>query len=190
MEKKQMNEINNMILALKEKEKQVNMENSRLKQLSQIQDALIDKQREILLEVVKTSKELIEVEQRRKEIKEMIEKQKHDLLISSAKAKNINSIIDKAIGDADHQAQVADGPTGIATLKIIEQIQNSLFTLTESCLDSQDLSVPEDKMKNLVSSVNEIIQNAIDSGFAKESPDDTIRRQSFIISSMVPQIDE
>lgn len=179
-----------IVQQIKEQEQFVTQENRKLKQLIAIQDALIKKQREGLLEVAKTAAELSAVEQERAKLRKKLNSQKTKLLVAAAESTDASSIIEQTLSESTPSESIANGATGTTTLKAIEFIQSGLFALTESCLKSQDLSVPPEAVNALISNVNDVIQNAIDSGVAKESPEDTIRRQSFVITSLVPEPEE
>ena len=179
--------ISGMIQQIKEQEQIVTQENRRLKQLIAIQDALIKKQREGLLEVAKTASELAAIEQERTKLRNKLNSQKTKLLVSAAETSDASSLIENTLAQSGPTEAISSGATGAATLKAIEVIQSQLFSLTEACLKNQDLSVPPEAVSDLISNVNEVIQKTIDNGIAKESAEDTIRRQNFVITSLVPE---
>lgn len=186
-----MSSISSFIQQIKETEVAVREENERIKQLVAIQDALIQKQRNILIEVAKTSSELLEVETQRNKLKQTLSSQKSKLLISAGESSETNSIVEQTLSDPSSIPSVSNTESGAAALKAIELIQKTLFAVTEEALKSEDLSAPSDSVQTLVASVNDIIQRTIKLGHAKETAEDTVRRQSFVISSLVgPSPDE
>ena len=180
-----MSSISSFIQQIKETEAAVREENDRIKQLVAIQEALIQKQRNLLIEVAKTSSELLEVETQRTKLKQNLTSQKSKLLISAGESSETNSIVEQTLSDPSSIPSVSNTEAGAAALKAVELIQKSLFAVTEEALKSEDLSVPSDSLQTLVSSVNDIIQRTIKLGHAKETAEDTVRRQSFVISSLV-----
>ncbi|OHS95938.1 hypothetical protein TRFO_37932 [Tritrichomonas foetus] len=178
--------INAAIAQIKETETMAREENAHIKQLIAIQDALIQKQRQILLDVAKTSSELLAVEIQRSQLKQKLGSQKSKLLVSSSESSEVNSLIEQTLSQPDSQPPISSGASGAAALKAIELIQQNLFAVTESCLKTEDLSAPAESLQSLIIDVNEIIQQTLKSGVAKETTEDTVRRQSFVISALVP----
>ncbi|OHT05495.1 hypothetical protein TRFO_26767 [Tritrichomonas foetus] len=157
-------------------------ENHRYKQLLSIQDALIDKQRAALAEIAKTSQELQAVEEKRNQLKNQLSSQKSKLLIAASESSDLQTLIEQTVG-ADNSSPMTTSPVA---LKCVEDIQKAVFSLTEAALKEDNLSIPAENMSDVILTVSEIIQNAISSGAAKETTEDTVRRQSFVISSLVP----
>ena len=155
----------------------------RTKQLSSIQDELIKKQRETLLQIQQTSNELQQIEEKRDALKQKLASQKSKLLVAASESSDLTNLINDTI--AQDNPQIANTSSGASALKAIESIQSNVFSLTEECLKSENFIVSNDGMNQIIINVNKIIQDAIKDGSVKETTEDTIRRQSFIISSSV-----
>lgn len=177
--------ISSTIQKIKEAEIACREENERVKQLVALQDALIRKQRSILKEVAKTSTELLEVELQRNKLKQKLASQKSQLLVSASESAETNSIIDETLNGSDIVPSISNSSSGSAALKAVELIQKCIFTTTEACLKTDDFTAPPESLQSLVSNVNQIIQRTVEAGLAKESSEDTVRRQSFVISSLI-----
>jgi myosin heavy subunit len=179
----------NIIQQAKEQEASVTEENSRLKTLAKLQDDLIQKQRSALLEVAHTSAELAEVEKQRTILKARLAAQKTKLLVAASEAAQASSIIEKVI-EASSPSPIASSQSGAVALSAIEKIQSELFGVTDQCMKAQNLSVSPEIAGELVCSVNDIIEEAIRTGAVDESPEDTVKRQSYVISALIPQPEE
>ena len=176
-----------VIKQIKETETVAREENEHVKQLISIQDSLIEKQRKLLVEVAKQSAELLAVEEKRNSLKEQLCSQKTKLLVSASEGSEGSSIIDLTLNQPDMTPAIANSASGRAALKAIEQIQQSLFTITDSCLKTENLTVSQDAIQALILETNEVIQQVLQTGAAKETSEDTVRRQSFVIAALVPQ---
>jgi hypothetical protein len=152
-------------------------------------DELISRQREGLLEVARLSAELAEIEKRRAVLKSALASQKSKLLITAAETAEVNQLIEQAV-EAGGQAPVASGASGNVALQSIEKIQAAVFALTEKCLSSQTLTVGQEDADALICTVSDVLEEAVKAGGAQEAPEDTIRRQSYVISALLPQPDE
>ena len=179
-----------MIQAVQEQDKVVREENSRLNKLLEVQDQLIEKQRILLKEVAETSSELYEILEKMKELKQKLFDQKKMLLVDSSESSQASSIIDEVVSQQTPPPSIANSPSGNLALKAVEIVGKQIFDLTESCLKSNELSVPAESIRELLAKVNDVIEASIRSGNATESEEDQIRRQSFIISALVPQPEE
>lgn len=168
-------------------EKAVTEENRRLKMLSSIQNSLVSKQRETIMEVAKTSQELQEVEKKRLALKKKLSDLKTKTLIASSETAEVTKIIEKVV---DTEPSIVTGAKGSDALKAIEAIQSLIFNVTEKCLKAEDLSADGDALSDLVAGVSEVIESTISTGSAKEQSEDTIRRQGYVISTMIPQPEE
>lgn len=169
-------------------EKAIAEENRRLKMLSSIQDSLINKQRESIMEVAKTGQELQEIEKKRLALKKKLSDLKTKTLIASSETAEMTQIVEQIV-NAD-QAPISSGEKGSEALKAIETIQSIMFGVTEKCLKAEDLSADSDSLSDLVSGISDVIESLVSSGNAKEDAEDTIRRQGYVISTMVPQLAE
>lgn len=178
-------DVSNMIQAIADNEKAVKAENNRLKQIYAIQESVMEKQRQLLKEVAKTSAELLEVERKRAELKEKLASQKTSLLTASAEAQEVSSIIEEILVNAPPPLEMSKTPSGNLALKVIETVGQNISEITNMCINSQNLSVPADHLNQAVVTLNELIQKLVDANVAIESPEDTINRQSFVISSLV-----
>ena len=168
-------------------EQVVQLENKRLKQLLSIQDALIEKQRSVLCDVAAKAQELRKLEDEREKLRNKLNQQKTQLLVAGSESQDVSELIETVLGEDSVVPEVSESPAGENTLKVIEQIQASVFELTQACLNSPDLSVSPDQVTALITDVNNMIDEAVNNGLAKESPEDTIRRQSFVITSMIQE---
>lgn len=180
-----MDSINAMLKDIKEQEQVANEENRYLKKLEQIQSNILNSQREQLFQVSELSRELAEVEEKRKALQEQLLSQRTRLLISASESADASSIIEHALSSSE-QIPISSKKIGENTLSIIESIQQSVFKLTESCLRSDDLTASGDDLKNLILQINDIISKEVVSGEIKEAPEDTARRQSYVISALYP----
>ena len=185
-----LNNIPEMIKAIQEQENITKEENQRLQKLLQVQEQLIEKQRNSLKEVAETSLELLKVEEKRKELKQKLHTQKTKLLVSSSEGSEVSSIIGEVISQQPAPTAMSKTPSGTTALKVIELIQKQIFGLTESCLQSKELSVQPEILRETVVKVNEVIDSVVNSGNVKESSEDKIRRQSFVITALVQQTDQ
>jgi myosin heavy subunit len=177
--------LSNVIQKAKEEETAVLQENERLKKLLTLQEELIKKQRAALLEVTKTAAELAEIEKQRTLLKSRLASQKSQLLVSASEAAQVSSLIDKIIEDSS-PPPLSAGKTGELTLSAIEKIQAQTFAVTEQCMKDPNMSVPIDVANQLIFAVNDVVEAVIRSGAAEEPPEDTIKRQSYLISALVP----
>ena len=173
-----------VINQISQQKKLAEEENRRIQKLVEIQDTLIEKQRQTLQEISNTSQELKEIEAKRSALKEQLSSQKTKLLCAASESSDLTSLIEQTVTFDD--LAVSNGASGQAALKCIEEIQKAVFSLTNSCLEDDNLSIPGEQMNEVILTVNDIIQTAIQSGTVKESTEDTVRRQSFVISSLVP----
>jgi myosin heavy subunit len=181
--------LQDVIQRAKEEEATVQEENKRLKQILELQDQLIKKQRAVLLEVAKTSAELAEVEKQRAVLKAKLASQKSVLLVSASETAQVSSIIEKVI-EASAPPPLSAGKSGEVTLNAIEKIQAQVFAVTETCMKDPNMSVSIDIANQLIFAVNDVLEAAIQSGAAEEPPEDTIKRQSYLISALVPPQEE
>ncbi|KAK8845003.1 hypothetical protein M9Y10_021178 [Tritrichomonas musculus] len=175
--------ISSIIQQIQQQKKLVEEDYQRTKQLVSIQDELIKKQRDTLLQIQQTSNELQQVEEKRDSLKQQLATQKSKLLVAASESTDLTNLINDTI--AQDNPQIANTSSGSAALKAIESIQNSVFSLTEECMKSENFTVSADGMDQLIVNVNKLIQDAIKDGSVKETTEDTIRRQSFVISSLV-----
>lgn len=169
-------------------EKAIAEENRRLKMLSSIQDSLINKQRESIMEVAKTGQELQEIEKKRLALKKKLSDLKTKTLIASSETAEVTKIVEQIVNA--EQSPISSGEKGSEALKAIETIQSIMFGVTEKCLKAEDLSADSDSLCDLVSGISDVIESLVSSGNAKEDAEDTIRRQGYVISTMVPQLAE
>ncbi|KAH0792493.1 hypothetical protein GPJ56_003670 [Histomonas meleagridis] len=192
MTKKQtntMDSINAILKEIREEEQVVTEENLYLKKLEQIQNSLLNSQREQLTQVAKLSSELAEVEDKRKALQEQLLSQKAKLLISASESADASGIIEHALQNSE-QTPIGSQKIGEKTLSFIEIIQKSVFKITESCLKSDDLTASESDLKGLILKLNDLISNAVETGEIKEAPEDTARRQSYVISTLYSHEDD
>ena len=175
--------IASIIQQIQQQKKLAEEDYQRTKQLTMIQDELIKKQRETLLQIQQTTNELEQVEEKRDNLKQKLASQKSRLLVAASESSDLTNLINDTI--ALDNPQIANTSSGAAALKAIEAIQTNVFSLTEECMKSENFTVPTDGMDQLIVTVNKLIQDAIKDGAVKESTEDTIRRQSFVISSLV-----
>lgn len=178
-----------MIQQIAQQEKAVQLENKRLTQLMSIQDALIQKQRGILADVAKTAQELREVEEKRAKLRAALTMQKTQLLVGASESQDASTLIEETLMQSESDTPISTGTSGKATLKAIDAIQAKMMALTQECLQGQDLSIPSDQLQQFIGDVSDLLQKLVDGGLVTESPEDTIRRQSYIIASMVPNDD-
>jgi hypothetical protein len=181
--------LSNVIQQAKEQETAVTQENSRLKTLVKLQEELIKKQRAALLEVAKTSAELAEVEKQRSLLKSRLAAQKSALLIAASEGAQVSSVIDKVIEGAN-PSPISARQSGAVALAAIEKIQAELFAVTDQCMKAQNLAVSAEIAGELICSVNDIVEEAIRSGAVEESPEDTVKRQAYVISALIPPQEE
>lgn len=178
-----------IIQQIQQQKKYAEEEYQRTKQLTLIQDELIKKQRDTLLQIQQTSNELQQVEEKRDALKQKLASQKSKLLVAASESSDLTNLINDTI--ALDSPQIANTSSGATALKTIEAIQSNVFALTEECMKSENFTVSADGVDQLIVTVNKLIQDAIKDGSVKESTEDTIRRQSFVISSLVsPQPEE
>ena len=175
--------IASIIQQIQQQKKLAEEDYQRTKQLTMIQDELIKKQRETLLQIQQTTNELEQVEEKRDNLKQKLASQKSRLLVAASESSDLTNLINDTI--ALDNPQIANTSSGAAALKAIEAIQTNVFSLTEECMKSENFTVSADGMDQLIVTVNKLIQDAIKDGAVKESTEDTIRRQSFVISSLV-----
>lgn len=175
--------IASIIQQIQQQKKLAEEEYQRTKQLTEIQDELIKKQRDTLLQIAQTSNELQQVEEKRDSLKQKLSSQKSKLLVAASESSDLTNLINDTI--ALDNPQIANTSSGTTALKTIEAIQSNVFALTEECMKSENFTVSNDGMDQLIVTVNKLIQDAIKGGSVKESTEDTIRRQSFVISSLV-----
>ncbi|EAY08211.1 hypothetical protein TVAG_308170 [Trichomonas vaginalis G3] len=174
-----------MIASINAEEKRLTDENTQLKKILQIQDTLIEKQRKLLQEVSQTSNELLEVENKRKEIKEKLSSQKTELLVTSSSAQQVSTIIQNTLASGQGSPEISETQSGKFALKLIEAISRSIYQITEDCIKSETLSVSADRIHAAINDADTVIQKIIDAGLATESQEDTIRRNSYTIYSLV-----
>lgn len=177
--------VEEMLAAITNEEKRVTDENARLQKVLQIQNALIEKERNILVDVAKTSQELYEIEKKRAELKSKLSSHKTQLLVAASEAQEAMSVIQTTLADGPDSPAISETQSGKFALKIVEAINQNIFQLTEACLKSDSLSVDAGKLHEAINDVNSLIQKVIDADLATETQDDTIRRNSFVISNLV-----
>lgn len=175
--------IASIIQQIHEQKEAAEEEFRRVKQISLIQDELIQKQRQTLTEIAETSFELEKVEQQRSALKQKLASQKSQLLVAASESSDLYSLINEAIDS--EPPLIASSSAGSAALKAIEEIQKDVFALTETCLQSSDFTIPQDSLTDVILSANNLIRTIVQNGNATESSEDTIRRQSFLISSLI-----
>ena len=158
-------------------------ENEILKNLMEKQNTLIQRQRQTLLKVAELSSQLAEIEKQKKTIQSQLQSERTQLLLIASQSKQLNTEIEQALADAD--IPTTDSNTSTTVLHSIEQIQRSLYSVTENALQKEDLQVTPEEARQLVSDVNDVIEDAIKTGAIKEDAEDTIRRQGFIINSLI-----
>jgi hypothetical protein len=150
---------------------------------------LISRQRESLLEVARLSSELAEIEKRRSVLKAALASKKAKLLIGAAETSEVIQSFEQAV-ESGGQSSVASSSAGTVALQAIEKIQAAVFGLTEKALRNDNLQADSDDANALISTVNDVIEEAIKSGGIIEAPADTVRRQSYVISALLPQSEE
>lgn len=178
-----------IIQQTKQQEQMALEENKRLKVLVSIQDALVGKERSILVEVAKTSTELQEVEKKRAELKAKLAGQKTQMLITVAESTEVSRVVERVVSATD-QPSIASSNAGSMALKAIEGIQSSIFGLVSKCLESETISVDGDSLNELVVDVSEVVEAVVQNGGAEEKLEDTIRRQGYVLAAMVPGQEE
>lgn len=178
-----------MIQRINENEKKVTEENAVLTKVSQYQQELIERQRQLLKDVAQTNAELLAIEQKRAELKSKLSSQKTALLVAASEAQETSSIIRSVLENAP-DTPMSSTKSSQMTLKIVDAISQSIFQLTESCIESQNLSIDSSKLQGTIADVNNLIQKVMDAGLAQESSEDTIRRQSYLISALVQTKDQ
>ena len=182
--------LNSIIQAVQQQQEVATDENKRLHQILAIQKTLMEKQRKYLLDIATTTKELLEVELKRKALKEKLASQKTALLIAASEAQETQNIVGEVIQAAPDAPPISSTESGQFAAKIVDAISSQVFEMTEQCLKSQDLSISSTDIQSAIISINQLIQKVIDAGIATESPEDTIRRQSYAISSLVSTPEE
>lgn len=178
-----------MIQRINENEKKVTEKNAVLTKVSQYQQELIERQRQLLKDVAQTNAELLAIEQKRAELKSKLSSQKTALLVAASEAQETSSIIRSVLENAP-DTPMSSTKSGQMTLKIVDAISQSISQLTESCIESQNLSIDSSKLQGTIADVNNLIQKVMDAGLAQESSEDTIRRQSYLISALVQTKDQ
>lgn len=178
-------DLSKLMAQVKASEAQAQEENQKLKQLLSIQETLMQKQREALLNVAELSSQLMEVDKQRKALQEELLTQRTQLLLDSAESKRLSATIEEVLSDAN--IPVSDPETSQVILQSIEDIQKGVFTVTESSLQQEDLKVKPEEVKTLVKNINTIIESAIQSGTIKEDPEDTVRRQGYVIDTLISE---
>lgn len=178
-------DVSSMISAIANNEKLVVEENSRLKQIYAIQEALMEKQRKALKEVAQTSAELLEVEKKRAELKEKLASQKTQLLTSSAEAQEVSSIIEEILNNSPQPTPIAETNSGNIALKIVETVAKHVSELTDACIKDKTLCAPASNLQDIIMVTSQLIQKVADADLIKESSQDVINRQSYVISSLV-----
>jgi hypothetical protein len=181
--------ITSLVAQVKESETAATEAHDLLAALVTRSDELIARHREGLLEVARLSAELAEIEKRRAVLKSALASQKSKLLITAAETAEVSQLIEQAV-EAGEQAPIASGASGNVALQSIEKIQAAVFALTEKCLSSQNLTVAQEDADALICAVSDVVEEAVKAGGALEAPEDTIRRQSFVISALVPPPEE
>ena len=188
----QMSQIDTIALLqqLIEQAKVVELDNKRLKQLVAIQESVIEEERATLREVAATTRELMKVEAERAKLRAQLGLEKSDLLVACSGSHEVENLVEKSLESETGLSPISATPAGRLALAVVEKIQGSIMALTQLCLKSEDLSVSQDALTLVIEDVNQMIDDAVNSGIAKESPQDTIRRQAFVITSVMPPEDE
>lgn len=166
-----------------QQEENAKQQNTQLQEILKSQEDLINHQRETLIKVSKLSADLSNYDKKRAEILDQLEAQKTNLLLIASQSKHVNEALEAILSQSD--ISVSKTVTGTTVLHAIEDIQKSVFNVTESAIQNQDLSVPPELVNELVRNTNAVIENAIETGSIKEETNDKVRRQSFIINSML-----
>jgi hypothetical protein len=178
-----------MIAQAREQETAALEENERLKSLVALADSLIAKQRDALTDVARLCTELSAVEAQRSALKNRLASQKSTLLVAASEVAGVTVAVDQSLEGAA-EAPISAGPAGAAALEAIEKIQAAVFAVTQSCLQSDKFTVQVGEANALVCTVSDIIDDVVKKGAAVEDTEDTVRRQSYIISAFVSQPEE
>ena len=182
--------INQMVQAIQQQQELVIAENKRLNQILSIQKALIEKQRKYLIDVATTAKELLETEKQRMELKSKLASQKTALLVAASEAQETTALVGEVLQQDSGSPEIGATESGRIAAKVVDAVAAQVTQLTDECLGSDVLSVPPAAIQETISAINQLLQKVIDAGLATESPEDTIRRQSYAISSLVSSTEE
>ena len=180
----QIEQIAALLQQISQQEKLVQLENKRLNQLMTIQDALIQKQRASLQEVSATATSLRAVEAQRAKLRAQLSLQKSKLLVSASESKDASSLIDETLAQGDIPPLLSTGAAGVAALKVVETLQANMMAMLQDCIKSPTLSVPSERVMEVILDINEVLQKLVDAGIVKESPENTIRRQAYVIQGL------
>ena len=167
--------INSIIQAVQKQQDLAQDENKRLQQILAIQQSLVEKQRKYLVDIAETTKELLEVEKKRNELKAILSTQKSGLLIAASEAQEASTLVGEVLQAAPDAPPVSATESGQFAAKIVDAVSSEIFQLTEKCLKSEDLSISNNDIQGSIIAINQLVQKLIDAVIAIESPEDSIR---------------
>jgi hypothetical protein len=173
------------IAQVKQQQEAFLQENKRLKALISVQNTLVEKHRQALAEVAKTSAELAAIEKQRIQLKQKLSAQKSKLLVGASEAAEMAAIVERSL-ERNGVPAIANSEAGSVALNAITKIQAALAQVVQASLKSEDLSVSSDDMTALICNVSDILESATKTGAVSESLEDQVKRQALVISSLLP----
>jgi len=172
----------------KEQEKATEDDHHRLKELATIQEALLAKERQTLLDIARAASELREVEKARAGLKGKLATQKTALLVGASDIALLSAEIEKVLSSDGEPG--TPGVAGAAALKAVEAIWGLLYGVTNDCLESQEMVAAAGTMSDAVTAIVGVLDEAVTKGDVIEKPEDTIRRQGLVLGAMAPAPDD
>ena len=163
-------------------------ENEKLKDFIKIQNELIENQKNILSNIAKESKKLIEIENQRISSIQEIQKFKNYLKNNNKNSQSFYQQIDETIKetkvDSDYTHSSEYFEKMLLINKAIETIQGILYSTTEKCLHEQRSTISKEEIQTIIISTNRIIDMTIDAGVATVSIEDKIERQTKVLNAL------
>lgn len=158
-------------------------ENENLQNIMSFQESSLTTNRDYLCRISNLSKELIEIDEKRTNVMNQLLSLKSKLIMSASDSDDNVALIRNAVSD-NEEPPISQTKQGEALLSTVEEIQKAVFGITEDCLKTNDLSVHQDVLNNLVLKIGSIVQNYVDDNDVVESKDDKIARQYLMIKSL------
>lgn len=171
-----------IIKSMQKLESDITTENARIRKLLQFQDSAIDEHRRCLREASEAARALDKVDKQRAAVQSELCAMRTKLILSASESSALSAQIRATVDTAADP--IAETRAGVAVGAAAAEIHNTVFGVTEECLQSNDLCVSPDAMNDLVLKISDIVQKCVDGDRTLETAEDKILRQEIVISSL------
>lgn len=158
------------------------LENKKLRSLLEMQNQMISNQQELIHQVVQETRKYIEIEKERHDIQAKIKQETENLNSAIKDSEEVLKVVNEDMPEISKSKEdTIHALRHINLLKGIETIQTLIFNLSEKAMNEHKTVIDKSDICELILSINEVIDIAVQSGAATESEDQTIARHALVI---------